>query len=304
MGKATTGIERLRDIAYDGPYSGGMVHISVQRLREICEQIEGEGGAGTVKSEAMEELKKRLAPGGCRPLLGADGSPIVPGGVYYGQSDGKRWRVDAVGTLFAWAGLSKTARMRGEGPKRLRPEWLSKEPPAPKVLDADGVEIEPGDTVWTDYGDGPWTVTRITTAHARHVYGESDELGSLDMPPSTLTHRAPVIAADGKPLRKGETVWHRESGLKLTVESLPKIGYQSVELVADDGAGFDYDPDLLTHKRPEIDGRGLSERDVADVIHALLSGRSGVDADWLDDIAARVCSALGIRVYGKRDGAR
>ena len=56
MGKSMTGIERLRDIAYDGPYSGGMVHISVQRLREICEQIEGEGGVETVKAEAMEAL--------------------------------------------------------------------------------------------------------------------------------------------------------------------------------------------------------------------------------------------------------
>ena len=76
-------------------------------IRRICSQIE-ESGADTVKAEAMEalafveshggldEVRKRLAPGGCRPLLGADGSPIVPGGVYYGQSDGKRWRVDAV----------------------------------------------------------------------------------------------------------------------------------------------------------------------------------------------------------------
>ena len=37
-----TGIERLVDIVNDGPYSGGMIHISVQRLREICEQIERE----------------------------------------------------------------------------------------------------------------------------------------------------------------------------------------------------------------------------------------------------------------------
>lgn len=37
-----TGIERLRDIVDDGPYSGGMIHISVHKLREICEQIEGE----------------------------------------------------------------------------------------------------------------------------------------------------------------------------------------------------------------------------------------------------------------------
>lgn len=71
-----TGIERLRDIVDDGPYSGGMIHISVQKLREICGQIEREGGVETVKSEAMEALafveehggldavKKRLMPEG------------------------------------------------------------------------------------------------------------------------------------------------------------------------------------------------------------------------------------------------
>lgn len=48
-----TGIERLRDIVDDGPYSGGMIHISVQKLREICEQIEREVGVETVKSEAI-----------------------------------------------------------------------------------------------------------------------------------------------------------------------------------------------------------------------------------------------------------
>lgn len=41
-GVQMTGIERLVDIVNDGPYSGGMIHISVQKLREICEQIERE----------------------------------------------------------------------------------------------------------------------------------------------------------------------------------------------------------------------------------------------------------------------
>lgn len=90
----------------------------------------------------------------------------------------------------------------------------------PKVLDADGVEIREGDTVWTDYGDGPWTVTRITTAHAWHVYGHSDELGSLDMQPNLLTHRAPVLAADGRPLKKGETVWDTKGNGPYTITEI------------------------------------------------------------------------------------
>lgn len=54
-----TGIERLRDIVDDGPYSGGMIHISVQKLREICGQIEREGGVETVKSEAIRAADNR-----------------------------------------------------------------------------------------------------------------------------------------------------------------------------------------------------------------------------------------------------
>lgn len=61
------------------------------------------------------------------------------------------------------------------------------------VLDADGVPIEVGDTVWMtgepDYG--PFTVTNITTKHAWHVYGTSEKDDDLDMPPSELTHTKP-----------------------------------------------------------------------------------------------------------------
>ena len=129
------------------------------------------------------------------------------------------------------------------------------EPPAPKVLDADGVEIRVGDTVWTDYGDGPWTVTKITTAHAWHVYGESDELGSLDMPPSTLTHRAPVLAADGKPLREGETVWSVDSGTRYTVEKITDE-LIPIKCCSEMGSTVSLHPSQLTHERPVLDVDG------------------------------------------------
>ena len=142
--------------------------------------------------------------------------------------------------------------------------------PAPKVLDADGVEIRVGDTVWTDYGDGPWTVTKITTAHAWHVYGESDELGSLDMPPSTLTHSAPVLAADGKPIREGETVYLLPGDW---CDVFPCLGYHGGEELEVFSLHADHveggvgcrdtqrvlratcfpQPSQITHERPEID---------------------------------------------------
>ena len=260
-----TGLERLRDIAEDR-YSGGLVHISVHKLREICDQIEAEAGVETVKSEAMEalafveehggldELRKRLAPGVYGRLLGIDGSPIVPGGVYYGQSDGKRWRVDAVGTLFAWAGLSKTARMRGEGPKRLRPEWLSKEPPAHKVFDADGVEIHKGDTVWSLGGGGPYTVAGFDGG-TPYVLCDNGKGNVPALEPSALTHRAPVRAADGKLLREGETVYdvNDAKGFPGIVKStrLDRFGRVKVTCEEPTPATVYIHPCRLTHERPD-----------------------------------------------------
>ena len=69
-----------------------------------------------------------------------------------------------------------------------------------KVLDADGVEIRVGDVLY-----------RKSDGHMVKVV-EVDEKTFTDAddyvrPGEGYTHRAPVIAADGKPLREGETVY-------------------------------------------------------------------------------------------------
>lgn len=63
--------------------------------------------------------------------------------------------------------------------------------PTPKVLDADGVPIEVGDTVWCDDGDEPLRVTLIHTSGYRSVSleGKGGEHYSLD--PERLTHERP-----------------------------------------------------------------------------------------------------------------
>lgn len=63
--------------------------------------------------------------------------------------------------------------------------------PTPKVLDADGVPIEVGDTVWCDDGDEPLRVTLIHTSGYRSVSleGNGGEYYSLD--PERLTHKRP-----------------------------------------------------------------------------------------------------------------
>lgn len=194
---------------------------------------------------ALENGAKRLMPEGMEWPRFEDGEPVRLG--EHWEEDGFDESVTRIDSIeFAEDGVrfeneyADTFYRYGERVKR----------PTPKVLDADGVEIRVGDTVWTDYGDGPWTVTKITTAHAWHVYGESDELGSLDMPPSTLTHRAPVLAADGKPLREGETVYHVNSGIEYSVRSVTNGG---AHLSKGDKPGGYCRADYLTHERPVAD---------------------------------------------------
>lgn len=88
------------------------------------------------------------------------------------------------------------------------------ERPAPKVLDADGVEIREGDTLY--YVDGREqrvnTVARLTDSG--HVqFGTINEAGYVTyceaacIPPNQLTHQRPVLDADGVPIKEGDTVY-------------------------------------------------------------------------------------------------
>lgn len=124
----------------------------------------------------------------------------------------------------------------------------------PKVLDADGVEIHVGDTVC---GTRDMEPMRVVDADSRecgfkHIKCEKDGDGFFFYCADELTHKLPVLAADGRPLREGETVWHVGNGVEFTVIGLPGPGeYQAVKLRLDDGAVTGLDPDQLTHERPE-----------------------------------------------------
>lgn len=136
--------------------------------------------------------------------------------------------------------------------------------PSPKVLDADGVEIKVGDTVWNlDDPKRSATVAQITKGIADHdvtfVYCVDDcGCAVFNKIPIRITHKEPVLDADGVPIREGDTVWD-EDGKKLKV----------IELKPDTYRGFDQCEDLvdcgeykygchvyriarqLTHKEPD-----------------------------------------------------
>ena len=77
---------------------------------------------------------------------------------------------------------------------------------------------------------------------------------------SGLSHRAPVLAADGRPLREGETVWVTndgpsdaplEKGDEVTVRFVPQAEIVHVE--DEKGSVWFVGPNDLTHERPEAD---------------------------------------------------
>ena len=84
--------------------------------------------------------------------------------------------------------------------------------------------------------------------------------GYLDktIEPWFLTHRAPVLAADGRPLRDGETVWEVETGDGYVVERIysgttePDFPGHTVACHRpDDIVAHTFKPSQLTHERPD-----------------------------------------------------
>ena len=141
--------------------------------------------------------------------------------------------------------------VRPSDPK-YRPDKV--EPPAPKVFDADGVEVRVGDTVWdVEYGC-EHVVTKVSEGTV-FVAFEDESADRYD--PASLTHRAPVLAADGRPLREGETVYEvGGTGHAYEVVSI-RIGdgnpLTPTVVTCDEGDGMSehFLPSALTHERPD-----------------------------------------------------
>ena len=124
------------------------------RRVELCGALGVDDDMGW--SDAMAEMVKRLMPEGMEGLVDAwprfeDGEPVRIGDDFedLGQVAGIKLGAGGV-TIEGTAGNSDLFITSDERVKR----------PAPKVLDADGVEIREGDTVWLTDGRGPWSVSR------------------------------------------------------------------------------------------------------------------------------------------------
>ena len=158
------------------------------------------------------------------------------------------------------------------------------ERPAPKVLDADGVEIREGDVLYSiETGD---SVTVGSIEPGNPWFATTD--GTLQHC-AKLTHRATVLAADGRPLREGETVWFTPKNLGYPIEC-------RVEKVNGDGSCELIDvviptnrptinPGKLTHERP--DSWEQLEEDCAMKADDYARERMGIDPKKTPSVKSR-----------------
>lgn len=87
--------------------------------------------------------------------------------------------------------------------------------PAPKVYDADGTEIEVGDTVYNIHS-GKDAIVEAIFANGRFRWRNRGG-GSGAWSPDSVSHQRPVFDAEGERIKVGHTVWDVDSGEKLTV---------------------------------------------------------------------------------------
>lgn len=206
----------------------------------------------------IDAIDRRLMPPGMEWLVEAwprfeDGEPVDFGDEVAGD-DGDARGVDKVvfygdqWRLYDRYGCEINEDMMGPGERVRRP--------APKVLDADGVEIRVGDVLYRK-SDGH--MVKVAEVYEKTFTDADDYV----RPGDGYTHRVPVFAADVRPLHEGEHVYHVETGAELVVKGLPKPGeYQAVVVFAPPASHLtSFDPDQLTHERPVADSWERLEED-------------------------------------------
>lgn len=135
-------------------------------------------------------------------------------------------------------------------PPYMKDEFVKR--PAPKVLDADGVEIKVGDTVYPTYGIYQGILSNVLDADDEAAIlidvGNSFEKYAR----TALTHELPVFDANGERICKGDTVWDLDSGERLHVEEFVNRECGLVQCSnEEDGDCEDHDARRLTHREPD-----------------------------------------------------
>lgn len=146
--------------------------------------------------------------------------------------------------------------------------------PAPEVLDADGVEVHVGDTVYELETGEEYKVERVFSGapdpdfpdHAIRCNKVADPIMHV-FKPDQLTHRHIVLDADGVEIKVGDRIYSIETGHSYTVRSINGSGTIEFKDFNDKG----WSPKYFTHMQPAIDADGvrIREGDTVWIIPAL-----------------------------------
>lgn len=268
---------------------GGLEPIksSLSALELLAEGIEIDTGLAFYDESPKErcvalrnEVKSRLMPEGMEWPRYESGELVLFGDEFVNaKGNASTLRTvaikdcrDALGGAVFWKlgkGACAVTLENGERVKR----------PAPKVLDADGAEIRVGDKLY-DTETGCARIVRAINASGTVEFEGYEDRGWFT---KFLTHRAPVLAADGKPLREGETVWHKSRFACGVVETI--------------------DSGSLMHTTRYRDESGTVYRDAAkDLTHERPDSWERIEADCMQD-AKDYCEEHGIEPeYPKHTG--
>ena len=225
-------------------------------LNGVCKRLDLTDGTGLPERPGtmLAELERRLMPEGMEWPRFEDNEPVRIGDHW--QQDGYDESITRIDSIeFAEDGIrfeneyADAFYRYGERVKR----------PTPKVLDADGAEIEVGDDLYSvDVG----LKLHVGVIDTRNGKIATDAMFPLDKwaDPAMYTHRAPVLAADGKPLREGEMVLGVDSGTRYTVEKVTDE-LIPIKCCSEMGSTVSLHPSQLTHERPVADTWERLEKD-------------------------------------------
>ena len=287
---------------------GGLSHVKdiCHDFRSVVERLGIEWSESELHG-LMDALDRRLMPDGMEWLVEAwprfeDGKPVRIG-------DEISWRDEggAVNSIELQDGGYFTLHAADGAGDWILPQYSPGERirrPAPKVLDADGAEIEVGDDLYSVEGSLKFHVSAIDTKGGRIA---TEAMLALDKwaDPAMYTHRAPVLAADGRPLRDGETVWvTRDSPCDAPLDKGDEVTVRHAypnNVSVEDKAGESWIalPDHLTHERPdswerlEEDVAGASCPDVYCANHHIDANDTSYEWAMARDIVRRAKALAG-----------
>lgn len=119
--------------------------------------------------------------------------------------------------------------------------------PAPKALDADGVEIKVGDRIYSIETGNSYTVRSINGSGTIEFNGFNDKGWS----PKYFTHMQPTIDADGVLIKVGDTVWHHSGFAHGVVTSIDAGSLMGTVRYVNGGVEFRDAAKDLTHACPD-----------------------------------------------------